>query len=69
MFITNFLSCIRGYHILYGQMRTVVLGKQLLYERKPELYAVHQYAMAVKNCCITVGHRPQEIAVLYEEVR
>ena len=54
-----FSSCTRGYHVLYGEMRMVVMGEQLLYESKPELNVVDRYAMAVKkDSCVTVGHLP-----------
>ena len=61
---------IRGYYVIYGEMRMMVMGEQLLRGRKPLLNVVDRYAMAVKkDSCITVGHCPQKIAVLYEEVR
>ena len=75
MMSINFLSCIRGYHALCREMRMVVIGEQLLCERKPGLNAVDRYAMAMKDSCVTVGHHPshqyhpQKIAVLKEEVR
>ena len=48
----------------------MVMGEQLLRERKPLLNVVNRYAMAVKkDSCVTIGHRPQKIAVLYEEMR
>ena len=48
----------------------MVMGEQLLRERKPLLNVVDHYAIAVKkDSCVTVGHRPQKIAALYEEVR
>ena len=48
----------------------MVMGEQLLHKRKPLLNVVDRYAMAAKkDSCATVGHRPQKIAVLYEEMR
>ena len=46
------------------------MGEQLFRERKSGLNMVDRYAMVVKkDSCVTVGHLPQKIAVLNEEVR
>ena len=49
-------SCIRGYYVLYGVIRTAVMGEQLLREQKPGLNAIGRYALAVKkDLCVFVG--------------
>ena len=43
------------------------MGEQLVRKQKP---VVVRYVMAVKKeSCVTVGHLPQKIAVLNEEVK
>ena len=75
MLLIDFSASVRGYHILYGKMKTAVMGEQLLSgnslrKQKPGLNMVDRYAMVMKkDFCITTGHPPQKIAVLYKEVR
>ena len=56
-------SCIRGYHVLYGVIRTVVMGEQLLREQKPGprpgLNVIERYNLAVKkDSCVFIGYHP-----------
>ena len=44
----TFLLVFEATHVLYEEMRTAVMGEQLLSKQKPRLNVVDQYAMAVK---------------------
>ena len=69
---TDFLSCIRGYHVLHGETRTAVMGKQLLHERKPELNVVARSRWICHGGEGFLCHRSlssSKIPVLNQEVR